>query len=76
MERLWRIGKLAVARREGQAKVYDLAERVIPGEYFFYALEEPWAHSTQCLRMTFSQSEEVVRRGVAILADEVAALSA
>ena len=30
LEYLWRTGELAVARREGFQKVYDLAERVIP----------------------------------------------
>ena len=30
LEFLWRTGELAVARREGFQKVYDLAERVIP----------------------------------------------
>jgi uncharacterized protein YcaQ len=34
MELLWRTGKLAVTRREGRQKVYDLSERVIPGDTF------------------------------------------
>jgi uncharacterized protein YcaQ len=33
LEYLWRTGKLAIARREGFQKVYDLAERVIPDEH-------------------------------------------
>lgn len=33
LEYLWRTGALAVDRREGFQKVYDLAERVIPAEY-------------------------------------------
>ena len=33
LEFLWRTGDLAVARREGFQKVYDLAERVIPSCY-------------------------------------------
>ncbi len=33
MEYLWRVGKLAVARRKGREKVYDLAERVLPAEH-------------------------------------------
>jgi uncharacterized protein len=31
LEYLWRTGRLAIARRQGFQKVYDLAERVIPG---------------------------------------------
>lgn len=32
LEFLWRTGRLAVTRREGFEKVYDLAERVLPAE--------------------------------------------
>lgn len=32
LETLWRSGEVAIARREGFEKVYDLAERVIPEE--------------------------------------------
>lgn len=34
LEYLWRTGELAIARREGFQKVYDLTERVIPPEHF------------------------------------------
>ncbi len=34
MELLWRTGKLAVSRRDGREKVYDLAERVVPPAHF------------------------------------------
>jgi uncharacterized protein YcaQ len=33
LEFLWRSGRLAITRREGFRKIYDLAERVIPAEY-------------------------------------------
>ena len=33
LEILWRSGRLAITRREGFRKIYDLAERVIPAEY-------------------------------------------
>ena len=44
---------------------------VIPGHYFFFGLEKPWAHADQCLRLTFSQPEHIVREGLEILAEEV-----
>ena len=34
MEFLWRTGELAIARRDGQTKVYDLAQRVIPHAHY------------------------------------------
>jgi uncharacterized protein len=41
MEYLWRIGTLAVTRRNGQEKVYDLAERVIPENHFRRTVTRP-----------------------------------
>jgi len=44
---------------------------IIPGHYFFFGLENPgWKHTQQCLRLTVSQNETVVREGLEILADE------
>ncbi len=46
---------------------------VVPGEYFFFGLHDPdWSHRHECIRMTFTQPEEVVREGIDIIADEVA----
>ena len=42
-----------------------------PGEYFFYGMEEPWEHREQCIRLSYAQDDEVVRRGIEIIADEV-----
>jgi valine--pyruvate aminotransferase len=51
---------------------------VVPGEYFFFGLEngDDWAHRHECIRMTFTQPEAVVREGIAIIADEVAKIYA
>ena len=45
---------------------------VIPGEDFFPGLDEPdWAHQHECLRISYAMSDEVVARGLAIIAEEV-----
>ncbi|MCB1224407.1 MAG: valine--pyruvate transaminase [Verrucomicrobiales bacterium] len=44
---------------------------VVPGHYFFFGLEEAWQHQHECLRITYSQPEAVVREGLQILAEEV-----
>jgi valine--pyruvate aminotransferase len=49
---------------------------VIPGHYFAPGVETPWPHAAQCLRITFSQPENVVREGLEILAEEAHACSA
>ena len=57
------------------AQLYQrLKERgvlVIPGHYFFPGLTEEWAHKHECIRLTYSQSTDVVERGIAIITDEV-----
>jgi valine--pyruvate aminotransferase len=49
---------------------------VIPGHYFAPGLATRWPHVEQCLRITFSQPEQVVREGLEILAEEAHACSA
>ena len=44
---------------------------VVPGQYFFFGMAEPWDHAGQCLRLNHSQPEAVVRKGIQILAEEV-----
>ncbi len=44
---------------------------VIPGHYFFPGLSEDWEHKHECIRVTYSQSPQVVEKGIAIIADEV-----
>jgi len=45
---------------------------VVPGHYFFPGLEKDnWPHKDQCIRVTYSQSEEKVKKGIEIIAEEV-----
>jgi valine--pyruvate aminotransferase len=44
---------------------------VVPGHNFFMGLAEPWAHQHECLRISYAQPDEIVDRGIAIIADEV-----
>jgi len=44
---------------------------VIAGEHFFPGLEEDWQHARECIRVTYSQDDSMVREGIAIIADEV-----
>jgi valine--pyruvate aminotransferase len=48
---------------------------VVPGEYFFFGLPDgAWTHRSQCIRMTFSMSPEIVREGIGIIGDTLASL--
>jgi valine--pyruvate aminotransferase len=44
---------------------------VIPGHHFFPGLREDWQHTHECIRVTYSQSPQVVEKGIAIIAEEV-----
>jgi valine--pyruvate aminotransferase len=48
---------------------------IVPGHYFFPGIEDQnWRHSQECIRLNYAQNEDLVRRGVAILAEEINAL--
>ena len=61
-----------------QELYYRLKRRgvlIIPGQYFFPGLDdEPWPHKQECIRMTYSMNDDVVREGIKIIAEEVKAL--
>ena len=46
---------------------------IVPGEYFFFGEEEDWAHGRECIRVTYTMEEDVVREGVRLIAEEVKA---
>jgi uncharacterized protein len=63
LEWLWQSGKLAVTRRDGFQKVYDLSERVIPqahrGEAPAAAEVVDWACNSALDRLGFADSSEL-----------------
>ena len=46
---------------------------VVPGEYFFFGLEQDWPHRHECLRIHYAQDADVVREGLRRIAQEAAA---
>lgn len=48
---------------------------VVPGHYFFPGLDEDWPHRHECIRLNYSQKDETVKRGIAILAEELRQLT-
>lgn len=63
LEWLWRTGQLAITRREGFRKVYDLTERVIPAAVravpFDPEAEVAWACASALERLGFGTAAEV-----------------
>lgn len=58
------------------AQLYDRLKArgtlVIPGHHFFPGLEhEYWQHKHECIRVTYAQDNETVRKGIKVIAEEV-----
>ncbi|MEZ5329838.1 MAG: valine--pyruvate transaminase [Verrucomicrobiales bacterium] len=70
---LW-IPGLKCSSRELYERLKKRDVLVVPGEYFFFGLDkdrDTWPHRHECLRITFSQPENVVREGLQIIGDEL-----
>lgn len=63
LEYMWRTGELAISRREGFQKVYDLTERVIPPEHFMAEVDRAqfvdWACRQALSRLGFATRGEI-----------------
>jgi valine--pyruvate aminotransferase len=44
---------------------------IVPGHYFFPGLADKWIHRDECMRVSYSQSESTVLKGIEIIAEEV-----
>lgn len=44
---------------------------IVPGQYFFPGLADEWIHKNECIRVTYSQGEDAVAKGIGIIAEEV-----
>lgn len=73
---LW-FPELPVSTRKLYERLKKRGVLIVPGEYFFFGLDpndDDWQHRSQCIRLTFSQSESVVARGIQMIADELKSL--
>jgi valine--pyruvate aminotransferase len=64
---LW-FADLPMTSLELYQRLKDAGVLVVSGHYFFPGLKEEWRHRTECLRVTYSQRDEDVTRGLAIIA--------
>ncbi|MFT6266263.1 MAG: valine--pyruvate aminotransferase [Oleiphilaceae bacterium] len=69
---LWFEG-LKITTRELYQRLKQKGLLVVPGEYFFPGQKEVSQHAQSCIRINYVQSEEDVKRGVKILAQELRA---
>jgi len=63
---------LPISCRELYRRLKEAELIVVPGEYFFYGLDRTgWDHAGQCIRVSFTQPEEVVAEGFRILGEVI-----
>ncbi len=64
--------QLPMGCRELYQRLKDADLIVVPGEYFFYGLDTSgWTHASQCIRVSFTQPEEVIADGFRILGEVI-----
>jgi valine--pyruvate aminotransferase len=62
---------LPITSLELYQRLKDHGVLVVSGHYFFPGLSEEWQHKDECLRVTYSQNDDDVRRGLGIIAEVV-----
>lgn len=70
---LW-FRNLPVSSLELYERLKQKGVLVVSGHYFFPGLSEDWDHKAQCIRMTYSQDDAVVKRGIEIMGETIRGL--
>jgi valine--pyruvate aminotransferase len=67
---LWFEG-LPISSEELYQRLKRKGVLVVSGHHFFPGVSGDWSHVHECIRVTYTQSEEDVRRGLSMIAEEV-----
>ncbi len=73
---LW-LRDLPIPTLELYARLKQRGVLVVPGEYFFYGLDETspeiahWNHRHECIRISFTQPPEILEKGLRLIANTV-----
>ncbi len=68
---LWFEG-LPITSLELYERLKERGVLVISGHYFFPGMEkDSWKHKNECLRLTYSQDDDLVEKGIRIIGEEV-----
>lgn len=62
---------LPISSLELYQRLKESGVLVISGHYFFPGLEGEWKHKNECIRITYAQDEQDVKRGLEIIAEVV-----
>lgn len=72
---LWLPG-LPIRSAELYERLKENGVLVISGHHFFPGVREDWPHRDECLRISYAQDDEIVTKGIHILADVLKGLYA
>jgi valine--pyruvate aminotransferase len=72
---LWLPG-LPIRSAELYERLKENGVFVISGHHFFPGVQADWPHRDECLRISYAQDDEIVSKGIRILADELKELYA
>jgi len=67
---LWFDG-LPISSQELYQRLKQRGVLIVPGQDFFVGINDDWQHKHECIRVSYSQDRETVKRGVEIIAQEV-----
>ncbi len=62
---------LAITDEELYQRLKQKGVLVVPGHYFFPGMDQDWQHCHECIRVTYSQSPEMVEAGIKLIAQTV-----
>lgn len=62
---------LPISSSELYKRLKEKGLLIVSGHYFFPGLEQNWQHTQECIRLNYAQDDNVVERGINILANEI-----
>lgn len=69
---LW-IPGLPISSKELYCRLKERGVLVIPGEYFFFGLDDPdWPHRHECIRISYAMEHDTVEAGARVIGNEIA----
>jgi|TARA_B110000503_G_scaffold40539_1_gene66619 valine--pyruvate aminotransferase len=68
---LWFDG-LPISSQELYERLKRRGVLVVPGHNFFPGMDTGWRHQQECIRVSYAQDGDTVRKGIALIAEEVA----
>tara|TARA_R110001583_G_scaffold112950_2_gene263263 strand:- start:37 stop:1284 length:1248 start_codon:yes stop_codon:yes gene_type:complete len=62
---------LPISSSELYKRLKEKGLLIVSGHYFFPGLDQQWPHTQECIRLNYAQDDDVVERGISILAEEI-----